>query len=163
MAVHDDVGIGIGEAGQRGASRMDVFAARLPGGRVHQQQPLAAEAQLLPMRARRKPLRQIRVDAVASPRPGALRPEKVFLMIADNDPCVTIAQQPDHLVRETVLVNAVAKTDQLVDIAHQGKRFSQPRGVAVNIGDDPDFHAFDPVNSQQSFSLAPNAAPRCET
>jgi hypothetical protein len=39
----------------------------------------------------------------------------------------------------------------------------QPGGVAVNIRNDADVHASDPIKPGQSFSLTRNGAPRSET
>jgi predicted phosphodiesterase len=93
---------------------------------------------------------------------GCLRQRDARVIVGNHEEYFFGPQQPDHLVRKAVFVNAVAKTDQFVDIAHEGKRLRQACGIAVNIRDDPDLHAPDPVNSGKSFSLARDAPSRFE-
>src|SRR6516162_2502627 len=47
-------------------------------------------------------------------------------------------EQAHDLVRETVFPDAVAETDQLVDITHQAQRLREPGNIAVQVRDDAD-------------------------
>ena len=105
-----------------------------------QQQPLAADLDLAPVRLRGEPGGQLRVDAVAGPGARAVRAEEVFLVIADDHLRAAPPQQRDDLVRETVFVNTVSKADQLVDIAHHRKGLGQSTRIAVNVGNEAYFH-----------------------
>jgi hypothetical protein len=59
-------------------------------------------------------------------------------VIAEDRVDASVSQETDNLVREAVLVDAVAEADQLVDIPEDLERLEQPRFVAVHIGNDAD-------------------------
>src|SRR5205085_10059825 len=56
-----------------------------------------------------------------------------------------ILEQAHDLVREAVLVDAVAEADQSVDLAHQPECALEAGGIAVKVGDDAEFHCDDPA------------------
>ena len=58
MAVEHDIGVGLAEALQLRAVRHHITAARLPWRRVHQQDALAVDPQLVPMRPFGEPIEQ---------------------------------------------------------------------------------------------------------
>jgi len=101
---------------------------------------MLSASSLSSMRPAGEPFRQRRVDAVAGPGAFALRPEEVLFVVAQDDPRPPLLEQPHDLVREAVLVDAVAEADQVIDIAHQRERLAQPGGVAMNVGNDSQFH-----------------------
>jgi hypothetical protein len=107
---------------------------------MDEQEALAANRQRAPVRLLGEPESQLRVDAGAGAGARAVRAEKVFLMVADNHLRAAPPQKRDDIVRETVFVNTVTQTDQLVDIAHYRKSPGQSPRIAVNVGDDADFH-----------------------
>ena len=68
------------------------------------------------------------------PGADALRPEKVFLMVAEDHLRLAVPQQPHDFIREPVFVDAVAETDQFLDIAHQLQRPYKATRIAMDIG-----------------------------
>src|SRR4029450_4292968 len=103
MAVEHDIGIGLAKALQLGAGGHYIAAAWLPRCGVHHQDGLAVELQ---------------VAAGAGPRRRAGRAEEDLLVIAQDGERVELAQPADHRIREAVLVDAVAETQQRIDWAH---------------------------------------------
>src|SRR5215475_1507552 len=93
------------------------------------------------MRPRGEPIEKRRVNPVARPSTGALRPKKPFLVVAQDHMRFAVPEDLHDLVRKPVLPDAVAETDQFVDVAQTAQRFLQAGGVAMNVGDDTDFHA----------------------
>src|SRR5205823_13991544 len=84
MAVEHDIRVGLPEARQQGTLGMDIGAARLPWGRMHDQHISAMRPKLGSMRPAGEPFRQRRVDAVAGPGAFALRPERVLLDVGQE-------------------------------------------------------------------------------
>src|SRR5260370_223887 len=119
-----------GEGGEEGAPRVNLVAARPPGRRVPEQQPAAADRQLGPLRWVGEPLRQRRIDAGPGAGAGAVRAEEALLVIADDHLRLALLQEAHDLVREAVLVNAVAQADDILEITHQGQRLGQCCPVA---------------------------------
>src|SRR5882762_7597049 len=119
---------------------------------MHEQQTLAADRQLAPLRLAGEPLREHRIDAGAGAGAGTVRAKETLLMIADDDLRIALLQEAHDLVREPVLVNAVAKTDQLVDIAHQGERLCQSGRVAMNVRDNTQPHSGRSINVERASS-----------
>jgi hypothetical protein len=66
-------------------------------------------------------------------------------MIAKDYMRFPVLEKLHDFIREAVFVYTVAETNQLVDLAHQLQRLPQARGIAVNIGDDAEFHLATPV------------------
>ena len=79
---------------------------------------------------------------------GAKRPEENFLVVTEDDCRLAILEQAHDLVREAVLVNAVAEADQFVDLAHQPERMLEAGGVAVKVGDDAELHCGRPARTR---------------
>ena len=69
-------------------------------------------------------------------RPHAGRAEEDLLVIAQDGERVELAQPADHLVREAVLVDAVAETQQRIDRAHRLEGPIEAIDVAMQVGDD---------------------------
>ena len=72
MAVEHDIGVGLAKALQLRAGGQDIAAARLPRRRVHHQDTLAVDPQLVPMRPLGEPTEQGRVDLRPGTRPHLL-------------------------------------------------------------------------------------------
>ena len=102
------------------------------------EQPLFAELQFEAVGPLGEPAHQRPIDPLRLPGAGAVRPEKTLLMVAENGVGATLLEQAHDLVRETVFPNAVAETDQLVDVADEGQRLREPRKIAVQVRDDAD-------------------------
>jgi hypothetical protein len=122
VAVEDEIRLRLGEARELRVARMDIGAARLPRGRMHEQHSLAAAVQFDAVRPLREPIEERRVDAHPRPRSLAERTEKTFLVVAKDGVRLMFPEQRDDVVREAVFPDAVAKADQFVDIAHQPHR-----------------------------------------
>jgi len=68
--------------------------------------------------------------------PGALRPAKSFLGIAEGRVGAAVLENAHDIVREAVFVDAVAEADQLIDIMENIERPRQAGQVAVHVRDD---------------------------
>src|SRR5438128_5520911 len=79
-----------------------------------------------------------------------MRAEKALFMIAEYRVCATILQGAQDLVGEAVFPDAIAETNQLVDITEDAQRLQKTAVVAVQIRDDADFQAPPPVPSPAS-------------
>src|SRR5207237_10531162 len=99
----------------------------------HDRQNVSRTRQRATVRTAGEPCGEDRVDAVARPGPLAVRTEKIFLVVADDDLGVVFLQRAHDRVRKTVFVDAVAEADQRLDIPHQSKRLRQPGRVAMNV------------------------------
>ncbi len=136
MAVEHDIGVGLAKALQLGAGGQHIAAARLPRRRVHHQDALAVDPQLAPMGLLGEPTEQWPVDVRPGTRPHAGRAEEDLLVIAQDGERVEFAQPADHRVREAVLVDAVAETQQRIDRAHGLQGPIEAIDVAMQVGDD---------------------------
>src|SRR5207244_3355429 len=82
----------------------------------------------------------------ASTGARAVRAKKALFVIADDHLRLAVFQEAHDVVRETVLVDAVAETDQFVDISHQGQSLRQSGPVAMNVRDNTQLHARSSIN-----------------
>src|SRR5579875_1196654 len=60
---------------------------------------------------------------------------------------LALAQPADDRVRKTKIVDAVAKAQQRVDIADEGEHAHEAAFIAVQIGQDAEFHGSSPHRS----------------
>src|SRR6185437_11465909 len=140
MAVKDEIGVLLAKAGELRIRRVDIGAARLPRGRMHQQQGLAAGFEADSVWAGAEPVEEFGV--ATGPGAGAIaeRSVKPLFVVAEDRVLLALPEDRDDLVREAVFPDAVAEADQLVDIAHQPQRLGEAARVAVKVRDDAEFH-----------------------
>ena len=63
-----------------------------------------------------------------------------LLVIAPDGQDIVAAQEGNGLVAEAVFVDAVAKAEETVRVAHQPQGFSERARIAVNVRYDPKLH-----------------------
>src|SRR5712675_2767218 len=88
-----------------------------------------------------EPTEQWPVDLRPGTRPHAGRAEEDLLVIAQDGERVELAQPADHRIREAILVDAVAETQQRIDRAHGLEGPIEAIDVAMQVGDDAELQA----------------------
>ena len=109
-----------------------LFAARLPGRRVDQQQPFGAKFQVAPVRrAARNPTKSGSIPAA----PGrVIRPPRGTLPHGRLDDVRPPLPQPRHdLVGKPIFERCSRQAQQFVDIAHRLQGEVEPHKVAVQV------------------------------
>src|SRR5207248_1563067 len=100
VAVQHDIGLGLAKPREKPALGMNIGAARLPWGRMHQQHPPAIRGQFAAVRLGGEPFGEGGVDPVAPPGAHPLRPEKIFLMVSEDNLRLPLLQELHDFVRE---------------------------------------------------------------
>src|SRR5580704_3503513 len=138
VAVQHKIRFCLAEPRQQGIVRVDVSPLRLPGGRVDEQQLLSTDLEFEPFGPLGEPLEVRPVDPVGLTGAGAVWAEEALLVVAKDRVGAALSEQANDLVREAVLVNAVAEADQLVDIPEYFQCMHQAGVVAMQVGDNAD-------------------------
>ena len=154
VAEDDEVGLDARQLLEVRAVGVEVLIVRVERAAVYKRQFAPVHLRLDLVRLGSHVLQQLRIDAVPATSRLAPGAEQHSLVVAQHVAGVALSQQRQHLVRETELVDGVAGADQLIDRAHQFDRLAQPLEVAMDIGDDAEFHVSSLASGERGWEAA---------